>query len=144
MDKTLLVENFGLTETEAGIYLSLLELGESTASGIAARNSLNRTFTYDRIENLIKKGLASYFIKDNKKYFKPSDPNQLISLLKENEEEVINTLREKQEQVKKIIPELLKLRMPREQKPEVEIYSTKKGVKTVLNIILRMNNDLFI
>jgi sugar-specific transcriptional regulator TrmB len=144
VDKTLLVENFSLTETEVGIYLSLLELGEATASEIATRNNLNRTFTYDRIDNLMKKGLVSYYVKDNKKYFKAGDPNQLVSLLKENEENLINSLRKKQDQIKEIIPDLLKLRSPKEKKPEVEIYSTKKGVKTVLNLILRSNEELFI
>ena len=67
MNKSLLIENFGLTETEVNIFLSLLEMSESTASEIAHRNSLNRTFTYDRIDKLVKKGLVSFFIKDDKK-----------------------------------------------------------------------------
>lgn len=144
MNKNIISENFGLTETEVNIYLSLLELGQATASEIAIRNNLNRTFTYDRIERLVEKGLVSYFIKENKKYFKPCDPNQLIDLLKENEEEMLSQLKKKEGEVKEIIPTLLKLRKPKEKIPQVELYSTKKGVKTVLNLILKENKDLYI
>lgn len=144
MNKNIISENFGLTETEVNIYLSLLELGQATASEIAIRNNLNRTFTYDRIERLVEKGLVSYFIKENKKYFKPCDPNQLVALLKENEEEILSQLKKKEGEVKEIIPTLLKLRKPKEKIPQVELYSTKKGIKTVLNLILKENKDLYI
>lgn len=142
MDIKLISDNFGLTETEVNIYLSLLELGEATASEIALKNSLNRTFTYDRIDKLLKKGLVSYYIKDDKKYFKPADPSQLISLLKEHQEEILSKLKKREQQVQELIPILQKFQKPKEKVPLVELYSTKKGIKTVLNIALRDKNEI--
>jgi len=144
MNKSILIENFGLTETEVNIYLVLLEMGQSTASEIAHRNSLNRTFTYDRIDKLMKKGLVSSFIKDDKKYFKAADPNNLVAILKENQEKLIAELDKKRKEVKSLIPNLVKLRKPKDKIPNVELYSTKRGIKSVLNHILKDKKDLHI
>jgi sugar-specific transcriptional regulator TrmB len=144
MNKSALIENFELTETEVNIYLTLLELGEATASEVALRNSLNRTFTYDRIDKLVKKGLVSSLIKDDKKYFKAADPNNLLAILQENQEKIIAGLDEKKLEIKQLIPSLLKLKKPREEIPNVELYSTKRGIKSVLNLILKENKALYI
>ncbi|MBS3118098.1 hypothetical protein J4417_00255 [Candidatus Woesearchaeota archaeon] len=144
MDIKIISDNFDLTKTEVNIYLSLLELGEATAAEIALKNGLNRTFTYDRIDKLLKKGLASYYIKDDKKYFKPADPSQLIALLKEHQEEILSKLKKREQQVQELIPTLQKFQKPKEKVPLVELYSTKKGIKTVLNIALRDKNELYI
>ncbi len=144
MNKKILEENFGLTDTEIEIYLALLELGEATASEIALKNSLNRTFTYDRLDQLLKKGLVSYYVKDTRKYFKPADPQQLIALLKENQEKILLGLKQKEKEVADIVPTLRKLQKPKEYLPEVELYTTKRGVKTVLNLILKEKKDLYI
>ena len=144
MNKSVLIDNFGLTETEVNIYLTLLEMGQSTASEIARRNSLNRTFAYDRIDKLMKKGLVSSFIKDDKKYFKAADPNNLVAILKENQEKLLAELEDKQKEVKSLIPNLIKLRKPKENIPNVELYSTKRGIKSVLNLILKDKKELYI
>lgn len=144
MDKKALQENFGLTETEVAIYLALLELGEATASEIALKNSLNRTFTYDRLDQLLKRGLVSYYIKDTKKYFKPADPQQLVAILQEKQEKILLELKQKEKQVATLVPTLLKLQKPKEHLPKVELYTTKKGIKTILNLVLKENKDLYI
>ena len=144
MDRQLLKEYFNLTETELSIYLTLLSVDESTASNIAIKNNLNRTFTYDIIQSLIKKGLVSFFIKDNKKYFRAADPSQLSSLLKLREEKILQDLKEKQTQISTMIPELKKLKQPTIHKTHVEVYTTKKGIRTVLNLILKEKKPIMI
>ena len=119
-------------------------MGQSTASEIALRNSLNRTFTYDRIDKLMKKGLVGSFIKDNKKYFKAADPNNLVAILRENQERIVSELEKKRTQIKKLVPNLLKLKKPQEKTPNVELYSTKRGIKSVLNLILKDKKPLHI
>jgi len=144
MNKSILIENFELTETEVNIYLTLLEMGEATASQVAKQNSLNRTFTYDRIDKLTKKGLVSSYFKDNKKYFKAADPNNLLSILQENQELIIKELDLKKQEVNSLIPNLLKLKKPKDETPNVELYSTKRGIKTVLNLIFKDKKELYI
>lgn len=144
MDKKALEENFGLTDTEIEIYLTLLELGEATASEIALKNSLNRTFTYDRLDKLLKKGLVGYYIKDTKKYFKPAHPQQLVAILQENQQKILLELKQKETQVAHLVPTLLKLQKPKEDSPKVELYTSKKGIKTILNLILKEKKELYL
>ncbi len=126
MQKEQVLQHFGLTEAEVKLYLILLKLKEATASEISKKTNTNRTFTYDRLKKLTESGFVSYIIKDNKKYFKPAEPSQLISLLKEREE-----------QVKFILPELEKLKQQPEKGPKVEVFSSKKGITTALNMTLK-------
>ena len=133
MHKEAVLQQFGLTEAEVKVYLYLLQYGEETASEIAKKNSMNRTFTYDRLKKLHDAGLVSSVIKDNKKYFLATEPQQLLSLLKEREE-----------QIKDVLPELEKLRKPKEDVPKVEVYSSLKGVKTALNLMLKDEQQIFV
>ncbi len=133
MDKEAVLENFGLTKAEVQLYLMLLNLGEATASELAKKTNTNRTFVYDRIKKLQETGLVSFMVKDNKKYFQPADPGQLLAILKE-----------KEEQVQDILPELEKLKLPREEGPNVNIFSSKKGVRTALNLAIRDKKQVYI
>lgn len=133
MNKEQVLQSFGLTEAEVKLYLSLLMVDEATASNLAKKTNTNRTFTYDRLKKLLELGLVSFIVKDNKKYFKAADPNQLLALLKE-----------KQDQFTAILPELEKLKVPIKEGPEVKLFSSKNGVRTALNYILRDKKQVYI
>ena len=85
---------FGLSEKEAKVYLACLELDDSVASEIAIKSNLPRTLVYDILERLIDLGLISYSIRDNKKFFRASDPEELLRILHEKEEAVSKALPE--------------------------------------------------
>lgn len=129
MDKGILL-NAGLTSRESEAYLALLELKESTVAEISKKTKENRTHLYDTLNSLKIKGLASYVIKTGKKYFRPASPNKLIDYLKE-----------KQEIIKKYLPELNNLYKPKIKAPVIEVYEGKEGVKTVLKEVLRENKE---
>src|SRR3989338_809466 len=129
------LRKFGLSDREIKMYLALLELGEALASKIAEKTNTPRTLSYDILENLLKKGLVSYVIKSNKKYFSAFDPNNLIGVLK-------NQTEEKERLVKEALPELLALKSKKlEEKAKVEVYEGKEGVKTVFNDVLRVGKE---
>jgi sugar-specific transcriptional regulator TrmB len=125
MDREVLKE-IGLHENEISVYLALLELDEALASELAQKTKLNRTLVYHLLDRLIGKGLASYFIKNNTKFFRASDPNKLLDFLKDRENKIVG-----------IIPELLSIRRPKLEKPKVEVYEGKEGIKTILNMLVR-------
>lgn len=133
MNKETVLQQFGLTDAEVRVYITLLQIGDATASSIAKKTGANRTFTYDRLKKLGESGLVSSIIKDNKKYFKAAPPSQLLSLLKEREE-----------QIKEILPELEQLKEEQEKGPEVEVYSTTKGVQTALNLMLKEKKTIYL
>lgn len=116
----------GLTDNEIRIYLELLRLGEALASELADRTNTNRTLTYQILNNLLKRGLISYVIKNNVKYFKASHPSKLLDFLKEKETNIQN-----------LIPELLELKKPKKKKYDVELYEGIEGLKTILNDVIR-------
>ena len=80
------IEELGLTKHEAIVYKALLELGETKTGAIVKTTNLHRVLIYDALESLIKKGLASYVIKENIKYFKAANPERILDFLKEKEE----------------------------------------------------------
>lgn len=129
MDKNILV-NAGLTFRESEAYLALLELKESLVSELSKKTKENRTHLYDTLNSLIKKGLASYVIKNGKKYFRPSSP-----------EKIIDYLREKEKFIEEKLPELNKLYKPKIKAPVVEVFEGKEGIKTVLRDVLKENKE---
>ncbi len=86
------LEFFGLTDTEAQIYLALLNLGPSTATTIAKKANIHRRSVYDTTTRLIKKGIIGYIIKNNRKYFEAVDPERLLEIIKEKEQAINNIL----------------------------------------------------
>lgn len=129
MDKETLRE-IGLQDGEVTLYIELLKLKEATATEIAQHTGVHRSYIYDLIEKLKEKGLVSFVIKNNVKYFAASHPSKLIDYVKEKEEKIA-----------KIIPSLLDLSKGKKEDIKVEIYKGKEGIKTILNDILKEGDD---
>lgn len=127
----------GLTGNEADIYLALLELGPSLVSKIVEKTKLNRTNIYDRLKRLINKGLVSYAIKSNRKYFCAAKPKRILRYLKEKEEKI----KEEKEAVQNILPELERIQ-PATREETVEVYEGKEGLKTILEDVIRSKKDV--
>jgi len=116
----------GLNDIDIKTFLTLLELGESSASEIAHKSGISRASIYDILERLEKEGLASHIIKNFKRYFSASDPKSIIEDL-EFKKKKINDILPELERIKKSTPE---------EKTKTEIYEGKKGIQAVLNLIL--------
>ena len=124
------LEKAGLQESEIKIYLELLKKGLSTATQISQYTGLNRSHIYDKLDILLKKGLTSFVIKNNVKYFKASDPEKIVDYIKEI-----------QNNIQSIIPNLNELKQVPKPKTVVELYQGKEGIKTVLKDIIREKKD---
>lgn len=131
------LRKFGLSDREIRAYLVLLELGEALASRIAQKTDIPRTLVYDILEKLSDKGVVSYVIKSNKKYFSALEPDNLIEVLRNKEWE-------KEKLLQEALPELLALRhKDLDKKTKVEIYEGKEGVKTLFNDVLKVGKEFF-
>lgn len=141
-DKTiaLSLKQIGLTENEITVYLAMLGLGDSLASRIAEKAGMNRTHTYDVIESLVRQGLASYVIRNNRKYFIAANPNKLVDNLKEKE----NDIKQQQEMIKDILPQLITLNTKESKKTNVEIYHGTDGIKSIYNDILKKAKEYYL
>jgi len=137
MEKEVLLK-IGLSGNEADIYLALLNIGPSLVSKIVDKTGINRTNIYDRLERLIEKGLVSYIIKNNRKYFQAAEPKRILRYLEEKEEKI----REEKDSVKDILPKLERIK-PKEKEEKIEVYEGKEGLKTILEEIIRTKKDVF-
>lgn len=93
----LILEDVGLSEKEAAVYLACLEIGTGLASAIAKRAGINRCTTYAILEKLTTKGLIIQFIENENKLYQVEDLLKLskyVELRKNRLEENIKTIRE--------------------------------------------------
>lgn len=120
------LEKIGFTNNEVKVYLALVNMGSSLAGNIAKKANLHRRPVYDSLARLIEKGLVSYTIKAGKKYFQATNPEKLLEIVKEREIEVKSILPEIKEKFKAKKPEVF-----------AEIYEGKEGLKTVMEDILK-------
>ncbi|MBI2665768.1 helix-turn-helix domain-containing protein [Candidatus Woesearchaeota archaeon] len=122
----------GLTEREADAYLALLHFEEATATQLAKLTKEHRTNIYDSLEQLIKKGLAVYIIRQGIRYYKLAEPEKLIDYLHEKEKIAEN-----------ILPNIKARLQQLEEKPIVEIYEGREGFKSILMKILRESKPIY-
>jgi len=111
----------GLTQNEALVYETLLNLKEAGATKISERCGLFRTLVYDVLTKLIEKGLVSYVLKSKKRIYIASNPRRLLELL-----------REKEKAIKETLPKLNALFEKPAERCLVEQYEGKEGAKSVI------------
>lgn len=126
----LLISNlmeFGLSEKEAKVYISLLEFEIATVQEIAKASGINRSSAYVVLDSLKQKGLVSFSDDKNVQQYIPSSPNALLKTAEE--------LAQKQEQIKKnidaIVPDLKALHKGTKQRPVVRVFEGKDGLISI-------------
>ena len=82
MDITIL-EDLGLSITEIKVYLSLLELGSSTAGPILEKSQLQNSVVHRAINTLITKGLINFILEGKRKIYQATDPENFITYIDE-------------------------------------------------------------
>ena len=125
---TKLLERIGLTGNEIKVYIALLKLGSATAGEIIKKTELHRAGTYDTLERLMEKGIVSYVIKANRKYFEATPPNNLVNFIEKKEED----LKKEKEDIKRLVPELDALRFLSKETQDVTLFKGPKGIQSVL------------
>ncbi|MCK4650284.1 hypothetical protein KAT36_03560 [Candidatus Pacearchaeota archaeon] len=127
------LKEFGLTDKEIKVYLACLKSGTALVQDIAKNAGTYRTYTYEILKSLKEKGLVSYVIKSGKQYFEVAEPEKLINILKE-----------KENKIKKILPNLKELHKSSTEKPKVELYENKEGLKTILDDIINTKKEILV
>jgi sugar-specific transcriptional regulator TrmB len=128
-----ILEKLGLSEKEAKAYLALLALGEATAARLASRTGITRTLLYEIMDKLIERGLVSSVIKEGIKHFRAAEPGVLL-----------NDLEEKKKNLKQVMPELSSLAAAEKKETAVSLYRGRKGVNTVLRMIIEEKADYYL
>ena len=114
------LQNLGLTDKEAKVYIALLRLGSASAYAIAEESGLKRPTTYIILDELRKKGLANKVPRAKKQIFIPRSP-----------EEYFASLEERLSGAKKILPQLMAFADGKKQKPKTLFFEGLKKIKDV-------------
>jgi sugar-specific transcriptional regulator TrmB len=77
------LEDFGLSEKEAQVYLALLPRRDVGSSKLVLATGLHKQFVYNALNKLEELGLSKHVIQNGRKKFSASTPTRIISLLEE-------------------------------------------------------------
>lgn len=123
--------DLGLSEEEAKIYLTVLELGGAYASTISNKAQISRVNCYYILENLRKNGLITCTLKRNVKFFVAEPPQVLV-----------NQIGERYEQAKKVLPHLLAVTNVHAFKPVIRSYEGLEGIKAIFDQTLEAKSEV--
>ena len=122
------LQNLGLNEKEARIYMALLKLGHSSAYVIADEAGLKKPTTYVILGDLMKKGLVNKIPRAKKQMFAAKSPDEFFA---ESEERL--------RIAKSVLPQLAAIAEKPEKNLKTFYYEGEKNIKGVLsNINKRM------
>lgn len=131
-----ILNDIGLTGSEAVAYERLLQLGEVSIGALQKSLGIHPQIAYRAVEGLEKKGLAVVFTKKNKKYVSPEHPRRLEEME-----------REKLANLKEVMPELLHLMKPMKGvlvKTSIGVEAIRAFRRTAINELKRNETLLII
>ncbi len=134
------LRKIGLTENEIKIYIDLLKSGTSTSYEISKRTNIYRVHVYDKLEQLMNKGLATYVYKGAKKFFQATNPSKIKQYLEDKKRE----LELQEEDVNSILPELEAMTNLPKEDTIVEVFKGNEGLKYFLKDIVKTNKEVLI
>ncbi len=134
------LKNIGLTDNEIKIYLDLLKSGSSTAYEIGKRTGIYRVHVYDKLEQLMDKGLVTHIYQGAKKFFQATNPSKIQQYLEEKRKE----LEVQEEDVLSLLPELEKMALLPKEDTLVEVFKGNEGLKYFLKDIIKTGKEVLI
>lgn len=134
------LQNIGLSDNEIKIYLTLLKTGSITAYELSQKTSIYRVHVYDKLEQLMEKGLVTQVYQGAKKYFQATPPVKIKHYLEDKKKQLL----EQEEDINAILPELVAMtKLPRED-TFVEVFKGKEGLKYFLKDIIKQKKEVLI
>lgn len=125
------LKDAGLSTNEAKVFLALLELGPSSVGNIAKTSKIHRTNVYDSLKKLAEKGLVSSEGGDNTTVFEITNPEKLLELLQE-----------KENQLNEVLPQLeLDYNLAKD-KTKAHIFEGAKALRDILDGFLKYNEPI--
>lgn len=133
MELEKVLENFGLNEKQAKVYLALLQLGQAGVTDIAEMAGTKRPTTYLILEELRLMSLATKLPGKESVVYIPESPEKILEEQTHREALIKNKL-----------AELLAMYNTKSEKPKVKFFQGEKAVRELYDIILKENQiDLY-
>lgn len=125
------LEEYGLKERHAKIYLACLELGSAPILKIAQQSGFARSTCEAVLERLQQEGFVSSFRKRRTRYFSPEDPHQVVALAKA-----------KAQSLERVLPQFMAAYGKNKVRPTVRFYQGKQGMHLILQELLQEAKEL--
>ena len=126
MELEKVLENFGLNEKQAKVYLALLQLGQAGVTAVAEKAGTKRPTTYLILEELRQMGLASKLPRKDNVIYIPESPEKILEEQTHREALIKNKL-----------AELMAMYNTKLEKPKVKFYQGEKAVRELYDIIFK-------
>jgi sugar-specific transcriptional regulator TrmB len=127
MNTQTLLQQLGLTQSEAIVYEYLLNTGPSIAKNILSHTNMSKATLYLALENLIKKKLLEEVPDMKVGVFRTTSPRKLDLLVSELQRNVDRT----RYSFTEALPQYISLFMMASQKPFIEFYEGFEGIQKV-------------
>jgi HTH-type transcriptional regulator, sugar sensing transcriptional regulator len=121
------LEEYGFTQREIRVYLTLLELGESSAAAIIKKSAIPGSKIYETIEKLKEKGVVTSIFKQGRSFFRAASPKIILQHFDEQRHRLDE----------EVIPKLEMLHQAKNKQRETTLYEGIKGLKTIYPLMLR-------
>ncbi len=131
-----ILQDIGLSENEARVYLASLSLGPTTILKIAKSSQIRRTTVYSVVETLKNKGLI---------HIKPVGLKQLY--VAEHPDRLDNIVKNKKQALEKSLPEFMALYNLKGGQSTIKYYEGLGAVKNIYETILeplKINDDYMV
>ena len=119
------LEEYGLSDREAKIYLAAINLGTSPIAQLAKKSGMKRPTAYPVIDDLLERHLLIMVPKGKKKYYKAENPKELIHRLDMQKNKLASAL-----------PQLEAIYLRNLKQPKVRFYEGH-------NQLLKMYEEVF-
>jgi len=126
-----ILEQTNLRPEEVRIYLSTLELGASSASDIAKKAQIQRTYFYDLSKKLVENG-----------FLKRSKDGKKTLYFAENPEKIVEIERKKLDMLEKAVPELKAIYNTTGKKPRISFFEGNEGIDQINNDTLKHKGEI--
>jgi HTH-type transcriptional regulator, sugar sensing transcriptional regulator len=120
-----ILEELGLSNAEAKIYIALLELGQAKTGRIIDVTKLQSSTVYHILGSLVEKGLASYIMSGKIKLYQAESPESLMTYLED-----------KKKKLNSIMPELKEKEQMSKVKQNAKVFEGVRGLQAAYNDIL--------
>lgn len=131
------LEEIGLSEKEAKVYLALLQFDTANIQQITEKSKINRTTVYPILESLTKKGLVHESITDKKTAYEAVPPEHLETFIEQQK----LVLQEKLERLKEVIPQIKSIQREKGERPIIKFYEGHEGVFSAYEEFYRMHTS---
>ena len=115
----------GLTGAEIKVFLTLLELGSTSAGRAVEKSGLQNAVVHRAFHSLAQKGLVTSILEGKRNLYQAAEPKHLLEFIEE-----------KKERLSSLLPELELRRSLARQKPQASLYQGIRGVKELLFALL--------